>query len=101
MSQVLLCFLVVHISLFSRVIQYVTDLCFCLQDRNLCNIFNIPVTTLITYLMHLEDHYHSDVPYHNCIHAADVTQSTHFLLSAQALEVSCQQKVVSNLAGKR
>lgn len=38
--------------------------------------------------MHLEDHYHSDVPYHNCIHAADVTQSTHVLLSAQALEVN-------------
>ncbi|XP_052255077.1 cAMP-specific 3',5'-cyclic phosphodiesterase 4C-like isoform X1 [Dreissena polymorpha] len=56
------------------------------QDRNLCNIFNIPSTTLITYLMHLEDHYHADVPYHNCIHAADVTQSTHVLLSAQALE---------------
>ncbi|XP_052776417.1 cAMP-specific 3',5'-cyclic phosphodiesterase 4C-like isoform X5 [Mya arenaria] len=56
------------------------------QDRNLCNTFNIPSTTLITYLMHLEDHYHSDVPYHNCIHAADVTQSTHVLLSAQALE---------------
>ena len=37
--------------------------------------------------MHLEDHYHSDVPYHNCIHATDVTQSTHVLLSAPALEV--------------
>ncbi|XP_045160361.2 cAMP-specific 3',5'-cyclic phosphodiesterase 4C-like isoform X5 [Mercenaria mercenaria] len=56
------------------------------QDRNLCSTFNIPATTLVTYLMHLEDHYHSDVPYHNCIHAADVTQSTHVLLSAQALE---------------
>lgn len=53
----------------------------------MCNTFNIPATTLVTYLMHLEDHYHSDVPYHNCIHAADVTQSTHVLLSAQALEV--------------
>ncbi|KAL4236995.1 hypothetical protein ACF0H5_005379 [Mactra antiquata] len=56
------------------------------QDRNLCNTFNIPNSTLVTYLMHLEDHYHTDVPYHNCIHAADVTQSTHVLLSAQALE---------------
>lgn len=63
------------------------------QDRNLCNIFNIPATTLVTYLMHLEDHYHADVPYHNCIHAADVTQSTHFLLSAQALEVSSLQAI--------
>jgi len=56
------------------------------QDRNLCQTFNIPATTLVTYLMHLEDHYHTDVPYHNCIHAADVTQSTHVLLSAPALE---------------
>lgn len=51
--------------------------------------FKIPPTTLITYLMHLEDHYHRDNPYHNSIHAADVTQSTHVLLSVPALEVSC------------
>lgn len=38
--------------------------------------------------MTLEDHYHGDVAYHNNIHAADVTQSTHVLLSTPALEVS-------------
>lgn len=56
------------------------------QDRNLISSFNIQPTTLVTYLMHLEDHYHREVPYHNCIHAADVTQSTHVLLSVSALE---------------
>ena len=29
----------------------------------------------------------SDVPYHNSVHAADVTQSTHVLLNSPALEV--------------
>lgn len=38
--------------------------------------------------MTLEDHYHADVAYHNNIHAADVVQSTHVLLSTPALEVS-------------
>lgn len=40
--------------------------------------------------MTLEDHYHADVAYHNNIHAADVVQSTHVLLSTPALEVSPQ-----------
>ncbi|XP_069125970.1 3',5'-cyclic-AMP phosphodiesterase 4C-like isoform X2 [Argopecten irradians] len=56
------------------------------QERNLMKTFQIPNTTLVTYLMHLEDHYHTDVPYHNSMHAADVVQSTHVLLSSQALE---------------
>lgn len=38
--------------------------------------------------MTLEDHYHADVAYHNNIHAADVVQSTHVLLSTPALEVN-------------
>ena len=33
-------------------------------------------------------HYYKDIMYHNQIHAADVIHSTHFLLSAPALEVS-------------
>lgn len=40
--------------------------------------------------MTLEDHYHADVAYHNNIHAADVVQSTHVLLSTPALEVNAQ-----------
>jgi len=54
----------------------------------LLKTFKIPVDTLITYLMTLEDHYHADVAYHNNIHAADVVQSTHVLLSTPALEVN-------------
>ncbi|KAM9331393.1 3',5'-cyclic-AMP phosphodiesterase 4C-like isoform 3-T3 [Gastrophryne carolinensis] len=56
------------------------------QERDLLKTFRIPVDTFITYMMTLEDHYHSDVAYHNNIHAADVAQSTHVLLSTPALE---------------
>ncbi|XP_073510274.1 3',5'-cyclic-AMP phosphodiesterase 4A isoform X2 [Phyllobates terribilis] len=56
------------------------------QERELCKTFKIPVDTLITYMMTLEDHYHADVAYHNSLHAADVTQSTHVLLSTPALD---------------
>uniref|UniRef100_F6SM69 Phosphodiesterase n=1 Tax=Xenopus tropicalis TaxID=8364 RepID=F6SM69_XENTR len=56
------------------------------QERDLLKTFKIPADTLITYTMTLEDHYHSDVAYHNSLHAADVTQSTHVLLSTPALD---------------
>ncbi|XP_057189237.1 cAMP-specific 3',5'-cyclic phosphodiesterase 4C isoform X4 [Triplophysa rosa] len=56
------------------------------QERDLLKSFKIPVDTFITYMMTLEENYHSDVAYHNNIHAADVVQSTHVLLSTPALE---------------
>ncbi|XP_069013134.1 3',5'-cyclic-AMP phosphodiesterase 4C isoform X3 [Embiotoca jacksoni] len=56
------------------------------QERELLKSFKIPVDTFITFMMTLEDHYHADVAYHNNIHAADVIQSTHVLLSTPALE---------------
>ncbi|XP_078010280.1 3',5'-cyclic-AMP phosphodiesterase 4C isoform X1 [Phascolarctos cinereus] len=56
------------------------------QERDLLKTFQIPADTLVTYLLTLEDHYHADVAYHNSIHAADVAQSTHVLLSTPALE---------------
>ncbi|KFO77627.1 cAMP-specific 3',5'-cyclic phosphodiesterase 4D, partial [Cuculus canorus] len=56
------------------------------QERDLMKTFRIPVDTFITYMLTLEDHYHTDVAYHNNIHAADVAQSTHVLLSTPALE---------------
>ncbi|NXX75275.1 PDE4D phosphodiesterase, partial [Urocolius indicus] len=56
------------------------------QERDLMKTFHIPVNTFITYMLTLEDHYHADVAYHNSIHAADVAQSTHVLLSTPALE---------------
>lgn len=58
------------------------------QERDLLKTFKIPTDTFITFMMTLEDHYHADVAYHNNIHAADVVQSTHVLLSTPALEVS-------------
>ncbi|KAK0426634.1 hypothetical protein QR680_009817 [Steinernema hermaphroditum] len=48
--------------------------------------FKIPYQTLENYLLALEIGYskHNN-PYHNCIHAADVTQSSHFMLSQTGL----------------
>uniref|UniRef100_A0A3P8YZB6 Phosphodiesterase n=1 Tax=Esox lucius TaxID=8010 RepID=A0A3P8YZB6_ESOLU len=56
------------------------------QERELLKSFKIPADTFITFMMTLEHHYHADVAYHNNIHAADVVQSTHVLLSTPALE---------------
>ncbi|XP_023650221.1 3',5'-cyclic-AMP phosphodiesterase 4B isoform X2 [Paramormyrops kingsleyae] len=56
------------------------------QERDLLKTFKIPVDTFVTYMMTLEDHYHLDVAYHNSLHAADVAQSTHILLSTPALD---------------
>ncbi|KAM4584549.1 3',5'-cyclic-AMP phosphodiesterase 4C-like [Odontesthes bonariensis] len=56
------------------------------QERELLKTFRIPLDTFVTYVMTLEDHYHGNVAYHNSLHAADVTQSTHVLLSTPALD---------------
>ncbi|XP_012689183.2 cAMP-specific 3',5'-cyclic phosphodiesterase 4B isoform X2 [Clupea harengus] len=56
------------------------------QERDLFKTFQIPMETFVTYVMTLEDHYHANVAYHNSLHAADVTQSTHVLLSTPALD---------------
>lgn len=50
--------------------------------------------TFVAYMMTLEDHYHSDVAYHNSLHAADVAQSTHILLSTPALDVGPLKKQI-------
>ncbi|XP_045708991.1 cAMP-specific 3',5'-cyclic phosphodiesterase 4A isoform X5 [Phyllostomus hastatus] len=55
------------------------------QERDLLKKFHIPVDTMVTYMLTLEDHYHQDVAYHNSLHAADVLQSTHVLLATPAL----------------
>lgn len=60
----------------------------CPQERDLLKKFRIPVDTMVTYMLTLEDHYHPDVAYHNSLHAADVLQSTHVLLATPALDVS-------------
>lgn len=64
-----------------------TTLLYHLQERDLMKTFKIPMDTFVTYMMTLEDHYHSDMAYHNSLHAADVAQSMHILLSTPALEV--------------
>lgn len=66
------------------------------QERDLLKTFNIPPKTFITFMMTLEDHYLKDVPYHNSLHAADVTQSTHVLLNSPALEVSLSTQCIAS-----
>ncbi|KAM4887497.1 3',5'-cyclic-AMP phosphodiesterase 4A [Thomomys bottae] len=56
------------------------------QERDLLKKFRIPVDTMVTFMLTLEDHYHTDVAYHNSLHAADVLQSTHVLLATPALD---------------
>ncbi|KAF7659032.1 hypothetical protein LDENG_00004160 [Lucifuga dentata] len=56
------------------------------QERDLLRTFKVPTDTFVTFMLTLEGHYHSDVAYHNSLHAADVAQSTHILLSTPALE---------------
>ncbi|KAL3270348.1 hypothetical protein HHI36_009396 [Cryptolaemus montrouzieri] len=55
-------------------------------SRDLLNTLKIPPKTFITFMMTLEDHYVKDNPFHNSLHAADVTQGTHVLLNTPALE---------------
>jgi len=55
------------------------------QERKLFETFKIDQKTMLTFLMTVEDHYWSTVTYHNHLHAADVAQSTHILLSSPAL----------------
>lgn len=57
------------------------------QSRDLLKTLAIPPKTFVTFMMTLEDHYVKDNPFHNSLHAADVTQSTHTLLNTPALEV--------------
>ena len=56
------------------------------QRRNLLNHFRIPAAAALKFSLLLEWSYHADVPYHNCVHAADVAQTTHYLLMAPVLD---------------
>jgi len=58
------------------------------QERQLLGALHITERTMINYLTLLEQHYRPTVAYHNSIHAADVTQTSHVMLLAPALEVS-------------
>ncbi|KJH42112.1 3'5'-cyclic nucleotide phosphodiesterase [Dictyocaulus viviparus] len=54
------------------------------RERGLIKTFEIPSSVFVTYLLNLEHHYRSN-PYHNHIHAADVAQSMHVLLTSPVL----------------
>lgn len=56
------------------------------SSRDLLKTMGIPAKTFLNFMMTLEDHYVKDNPFHNSLHAADVTQSTHVLLNTPALE---------------
>lgn len=57
------------------------------HSRDLFKLMMIPPKIFVTFMMTLEDHYVKDNPFHNSLHAADVTQSTNTLLNTPALEV--------------
>ncbi|CAH8591959.1 unnamed protein product [Schistosoma turkestanicum] len=56
------------------------------QKRDLLKTFCIDPRVFVRYLLKIESTYHADVPYHNSMHAADVLQTSHFLLQAEALD---------------
>jgi len=57
-----------------------------LQTRDLLKTFKIKPSVFVSYMSSVENHYLKDVSFHNSTHAADVTQATHFLLSATAFQ---------------
>ncbi|CAH8621917.1 unnamed protein product [Heterobilharzia americana] len=56
------------------------------QKRDLLRTFCIDPSVFVRYLLKVESTYHADVPYHNSMHAADVLQTSHYLLQAEALD---------------
>jgi cAMP-specific phosphodiesterase 4 len=70
------------------------------EKRDLIRAFKLDPRALINYVMVIEENYHSDVPYHNRTHAADVTQSMHVLLSLPALEnVFTDLEIMASIIG--
>ena len=65
---------------------------YCDQERDLLKKLSLPTREVVNYLRVIESSYlpAQDVPYHNHLHAADVTQSVHALLALPALQV-CRQ----------
>ncbi|XP_032510762.1 cAMP-specific 3',5'-cyclic phosphodiesterase isoform X2 [Danaus plexippus] len=55
-------------------------------SRELLSTLQIPGRTFLAFAVTLEEHYIRDNPFHNSLHAADVTQSTHVLLNTPALD---------------
>ena len=59
---------------------------FYFQERELLNTLMVPAKVFLAFMTTLEDHYVKDNPFHNSLHAADVTQSCNVLLNTPALE---------------
>lgn len=56
------------------------------QEREILNTLMVPAKVFLALISTIEDHYVKDNPFHNSMHAADVTQSTNVLLNTPALE---------------
>ncbi|CAH8868771.1 unnamed protein product [Trichobilharzia szidati] len=56
------------------------------QKRDLLRTFCIDPSVFVRYMLKVESTYHADVPYHNSMHAADVLQTSHYLLQAETLD---------------
>lgn len=60
---------------------------------NLVSVFQIPISALVSFVEALEVGYskHKN-PYHNLMHAADVTQTVHYLLYKTGVAVSADRR---------
>lgn len=56
---------------------------------NLISTFNINIKKLQSFLTVIEAGYHSDKPYHNSTHAADVTRTVHYFLTRGRIRNLC------------
>ncbi|XP_063682768.1 3',5'-cyclic-AMP phosphodiesterase 4C-like isoform X3 [Bolinopsis microptera] len=56
------------------------------SERNLLRSYNIDPATFIKYMFVIEANYHTNNPYHNATHGADVMQSCHVLLGYSVVE---------------
>uniref|UniRef100_A0A8D2C3J6 PDEase domain-containing protein n=1 Tax=Sus scrofa TaxID=9823 RepID=A0A8D2C3J6_PIG len=58
----------------------VTLLCHLFNTHGLIHHFKLDMVTLHRFLVMVQEDYHSQNPYHNAVHAADVTQAMHCYL---------------------
>lgn len=76
----------IHKQLFCLFVNFNFIFSLSLQSRELLTSLMIPPKNFLNFMTTLEDHYVKDNPFHNSLHAADVTQSTNVLLNTPALE---------------
>lgn len=58
------------------------------RQYDLINMFNLDIMKVFQVFSLIEDGYHSTNPYHNAVHAADVTQAMHCYLQEKELQGS-------------